>query len=94
MEQDQEFLRSVDIVAVVSEYVTLRRHGREFQGLCPFHSERSPSFSVNPEKGFWYCHGCHEGGNAITFLAKVEGVSNGQAVRLLAERQGIALSSG
>ena len=91
MNQEHDFLRSVDIVAVVSEYVTLRRHGREFQGLCPFHAERSPSFSVNPEKGVYYCHGCHEGGNAASFVSKMEGVSFGEAIRLLAERNGITL---
>ena len=91
LNQEHDFLRSVDIVAVVSEYVTLRRHGREFQGLCPFHAERSPSFSVNPEKGVYYCHGCHEGGNAASFVSKMEGVSFGEAIRLLAERNGITL---
>ena len=90
-DQRDQVARAVDIVALVSEYVTLRRHGREYQGLCPFHAERTPSFSVNAEKGFWYCHGCHEGGDAVSFVSKIEGVSRGQAFRQLAERQGISL---
>src|SRR5579872_3080257 len=93
-QQAHDFLSGVDIVALISEYVTLRRHGREYQGLCPFHAERTPSFSVNPEKGFWYCHGCHEGGDKVSFLAKIEGISRGQAIRSLAERSGVSLSAG
>ena len=92
LDNQPEFLKDIDIVDLISEYVTLRRHGREFQGLCPFHSERTPSFSVNPEKGFWYCHGCHEGGDKVSFLAKIEGIGRGQAIRQLAERQGVTLS--
>jgi len=62
------------IVDVVSGYVSLRRAGKEFIGLCPLHSEKSPSFSVNEEKGLYYCHGCGGGGDVITFVRKVEQV--------------------
>jgi hypothetical protein len=62
------------IVGVIASYVILRQKGNEFWGLCPFHAEQTPSFAVNPEKEVFYCHACHEGGDAITFIQKIEGV--------------------
>lgn len=78
-----------DLVAVIGETVKLTRRGRSWVGLCPFHKERSPSFHVTPERGFFHCFGCNESGNAITFVMKVEGLSFPEAVRSLAERAGI-----
>ncbi|MDZ7289819.1 MAG: DNA primase [candidate division KSB1 bacterium] len=80
-----------DIVAVVSDYVTLRKSGRNFFGLCPFHPEKTPSFSVNPEKQIFHCFGCGAGGNVFTFIQRQQGISFPEAVRLLARRAGIAI---
>ncbi|MCL1852078.1 MAG: DNA primase [Peptococcaceae bacterium] len=84
-------LRHTDIVEIVSEYVTLKQRGRNFQGLCPFHAEKTPSFSVNPEKQIFYCFGCHVGGSALTFLMKKENYPFLEALELLADRAGLSL---
>jgi DNA primase len=79
-----------DIVAVVSESVpSLKKRGRRFIGLCPFHKEKTPSFNVNPDSGVYHCFGCKESGDVFTFLERVEGYSFGEAIRVLAERAGI-----
>src|SRR5689334_17183088 len=62
------------ILDIIGQHVTLRQLGREHWGLCPFHAEKTPSFAVNPEKGLFYCHGCHVGGDAITFIERIQGV--------------------
>ena len=81
-----------DIVAVITEGVaSLKRRGRSFVGLCPFHKEKSPSFHVNPDRGFFHCFGCKESGSAIDFLMKHEGYTFPEAVRALAERAGIPI---
>ncbi len=80
-----------DVVAVVGETVKLTRRGRSWVGLCPFHQERSPSFHVTPERGFYHCFGCNESGNAISFVMRVFGLSFPEAVRRLAERAGIVV---
>ncbi len=80
-----------DVVALVSDYVTLKKSGRNFFGLCPFHPEKSPSFSVNPDKQIFHCFGCGVGGNAFTFVQRQQGISFPEAVRLLAKRAGIAI---
>jgi DNA primase len=74
---------------VVSDYVTLKKSGRSFMGLCPFHSEKTPSFTVNPERQIFHCFGCGEGGNVIGFIMKRESLSFPEAVRFLAARRGI-----
>jgi DNA primase len=85
-------IRSVaDIVDVVSEAVALKKAGRNFLGLCPFHSEKTPSFTVSPDKQIFYCFGCGTGGNVFSFLMKQDGVSFPEAVRSLARRFGVAL---
>ena len=78
-----------DIVEVVSQYTDLRRQGERFVGLCPFHDERTPSFSVKPGEGFYYCFGCEAGGDTIRFLQEKEGLAFPDAVESLAERYGI-----
>lgn len=79
-----------DIVAVIQESVpTLKRKGRVFVGLCPFHKERTPSFQVNQERGFFHCFGCKESGSVLDFVMKHDGLTFPEAVRLLAERGGI-----
>jgi DNA primase len=80
-----------DIVAVISEHVALKRVGRRWQGLCPFHAEKSPSFSVNQEDGLYYCFGCGAKGDVITFVREVEHLDFVGAVEKLASRTGIAL---
>ena len=77
------------IEEVVSQYVNLRRSGSNLFGLCPFHGEKTASFSVNPEKGIYYCFGCHKGGSVINFQMEIEGLSYPDAVRALAKRAGM-----
>lgn len=80
-----------DIVQVVGEKVTLKQSGKEFVGLCPFHDEKTPSFSVNSEKQFYHCFGCGAGGSIFDFLMESEGLSFTEAVQILADRAGVAL---
>jgi len=75
------------IIETISRYVSLRRSGRELVGLCPFHSEKTPSFSVNEEKGVFHCFGCGESGDVIAFVQKVEGVGFLEALSILGMRQ-------
>lgn len=82
---------SNDIVDVISQYVTLKRSGRNFFGLCPFHREKTPSFSVSPDKQIFHCFGCGAGGNVIHFISKMENVDFRESLEILAERAGIAL---
>ncbi|TGV13670.1 DNA primase, partial [Mesorhizobium sp. M00.F.Ca.ET.186.01.1.1] len=82
---------AVDIVDVVGEYVQLRKSGRAFLGLCPFHSEKSPSFNVNAERQFFHCFGCGAGGDVFSFLMKLEQLTFPEALHKLAERAGIAV---
>ncbi len=82
---------ATDLVALVSEHAALRQQGRRWVGLCPFHSEKTPSFSVNAQEGFYYCFGCQTSGDAITFVRATEHMDFADAVRFLAERAGIVL---
>ncbi len=84
----------LDIVDVVSEHVNLKRQGRNFVGLCPFHSEKTPSFTVSPEKQMFYCFGCGAGGDVITFWMKIESLDFADAVKDLADRLGIEIPQG
>jgi DNA primase len=88
--EDIERVRAAtDFVAVAGEHIALRRAGRRWQGLCPFHAEKSPSFSINAEEGLYYCFGCGGGGDVITFVREVEHVDFAEAVERLAARAGI-----
>lgn len=80
-----------DILSVVGNYVRLKKKGGRYWGCCPFHNENTPSFSVVPDKGFFYCFGCHAGGNVFKFISLVENISYFDAVKLQAEKLGIAL---
>ena len=84
-----EIRQNNDIVDVISQYVHLKRSGRNFFGLCPFHNEKSPSFSVSPDKQIFHCFGCGVGGNVYTFLMKIEGINFIEAIQMLAERANI-----
>lgn len=83
----QELRQKVDIVDVVSDYVQLRRSGRSYSGLCPFHNERTPSFSVSQDRGMYHCFGCGAGGTVINFVMDIEGVSFQEAVIVLRSEQ-------
>lgn len=91
-DQTVEEVRSVaDIVEVVGDYVRLKKRGTNYIGLCPFHTEKSPSFNVNPGLGIFKCFGCGEGGDVFAFVSRVEQVPFPEAVRLLAERYGVTI---
>ncbi len=93
MRFSDEFIEEVkarnDILDVVGSYIPLKKKGNNYWGLCPFHNEKTPSFSVYPPKQMFHCFGCGEGGNAITFVMKYENVSFTEAVKILAERVGM-----
>ena len=84
-----ELIARNPIEDVVGQYVSLKRSGSNLFGLCPFHGEKTASFSVNPSKGIFYCFGCHKGGGAVNFMMEVEGLSYPDAVRALAKRAGM-----
>jgi DNA primase len=87
----EEIRAANDIVAVVQGYVTLKKRGHNWIGLCPFHTEKSPSFNVNPQRQIFKCFGCGKGGNVFSFIAEMEKINYGEAIRVLAERSGIPL---
>ena len=87
----EEIKSRIDIVELASEYLTLKKAGRNYSGLCPFHQEKTPSFTVNREKQMFYCFGCGEGGNAITLLMKIANMTFPEAVKSLAEKTGVIL---
>ena len=87
----EEIKSSNDIVDIISQYVVLKRSGRNFLGLCPFHKEKTPSFSVSPDKQIFHCFGCGVGGDVITFINKIENLGYRESIEMLAEKAGIAL---
>lgn len=82
---------AADMVDVAGEYVRLRKRGRTWEGLCPFHEEKTPSFSIDAEKGLYYCFGCHQGGDVFKFLMQLENLNFPEAVERLARRYGVTL---
>jgi len=88
----QEIVSRTDIVRVVGEYVRLEKRGSRWTGLCPFHNEKTPSFGVNEERGFFYCFGCKKGGDAITFIKEIEKCGYVEALEQLAEKAGIVVA--
>lgn len=91
MDEKELIKQKVDMVALVGETVQLKRAGSNWKGLCPFHGEKSPSFMVNPEMGIFKCFGCGEGGDCFAWVMKIEGLSFGEALQLLAEKTGVTL---
>lgn len=90
-EKIREVLERTSIVEVVSDHVQLRRSGGNYTGLCPFHGEKTPSFNVNPAREIFHCFGCGAGGNALSFVMKIEGLSFPEAVKLLARKVGVEI---
>ena len=86
-----EINNRIEITEVIGRYLQLRRVGSKYVGLCPFHNEKTPSFSVDPDRRFWYCFGCKQGGNIFQFLMKMEGMGFPEAVRKLAEEAGVEI---
>lgn len=86
-----EIIQRADIVEVVSKYLTLKKTGKNFVGLCPFHSEDTPSFSVAPDKQIFYCFGCQKGGNVLQFIMEMESITLPEAAEKLAEQVGVTI---
>jgi DNA primase len=84
----------IDLVEVVAGYVQLQKGGQRYKALCPFHAEKTPSFTVNPDRQVWYCFGCQDGGDVYDFVEKIEHVDFRQALELLAERAGVEIDRG
>ena len=87
----REIHARIDIASFIGSYVSLRKRGNDLVGLCPFHSEKTPSFHVHPDKGFFKCFGCGAGGDVITFISKLENLAFPDAVRMLAQKAGVEL---
>src|SRR3989338_1334931 len=94
MDQVAQIREKIDIVSLISEYVTLKKMGRNFKANCPFHSEKTPSFVVSPERQIWHCFGgCNKGGDAYSFLMEYEKLDFPEALRLLAKKAGVELTT-
>ncbi len=93
MDQIEEIRSKIDLVEFICESLPLKKAGRNFKGLCPFHAEKTPSFMVSPERQIWHCFGCQKGGDVFGFLMEMERMEFGEALRTLAKRAGIVLES-
>lgn len=93
MDQASQVREKIDIVALISEYLPLRKMGRNFTTVCPFHNENSPSFVVSPERQIWHCFGCGKGGDVFTFLMEYENLEFIEALRILAKKAGVVLKT-
>ncbi|MCL5438628.1 MAG: DNA primase [Patescibacteria group bacterium] len=93
MDQVSQVREKIDIVSLISEYIPLKKAGRNFKANCPFHGEKTPSFVVSPERQIWHCFGCGKGGDCFTFLMEYETLEFPEALRILAKRVGIEIQS-
>lgn len=91
MDQIAEIREKIDIVSFIAEYLPLKKAGRNFSALCPFHTEKSPSFVISPERQIWHCFGCQKGGDIYTFLMEYDRMEFGEALRQLAKQAGVEL---
>ena len=93
MNDTQQIKDKIDVVELLSEYMTLKPAGINYKGLCPFHREKSPSFMVNRERQRWHCFGCSKSGDIFTFLQELEGMEFVEALKYLADRAGVKLEN-
>src|SRR3989304_1783183 len=93
MDDVEKVKSKLDIVEIIGEHIQLKKAGRNFKALCPFHGEKTPSFVVSPERQIFKCFGCQKGGDIFGFLMELEGIDFGEAVRELAQRAGVELTS-
>src|SRR3972149_4919737 len=91
MDEVGQVREKIDIVSFISEYIPLKKMGKNFKTNCPFHNEKTPSFVVSPERQIWHCFGCGKGGDVFTFLMEYESMEFGEALRTLARKAGIEL---
>lgn len=92
--QDIDYIfENIDIVSLVSEYIKLEKRGQNYLGLCPFHNEKTPSFTVSPDKKIAHCFGCGKGGNIFQFVSLIENITYNQAIVKLGTRLGLNLES-
>lgn len=92
MNEIEQIKERIDIVDLIGQYVSLRKAGANFKGLCPFHHERTPSLMVNPERRIFKCFGCDKGGDIFSFMQEIEGLSFGDVLKILADRAGVSLT--
>src|SRR3990167_6960291 len=93
MDKAAEIRERIDIVSLISEYIPLKKMGRNFKSVCPFHTEKTPSFVVSPERQIWHCFGCNLGGEAFSFLMEYENLEFIEALRILGKKTGIEVQT-
>ena len=94
MDQAARVREKIDLVSLISEFLTLKKAGRNFTTVCPFHNEKTPSFVVSPERQIWHCFGCGKGGDCFTFLMEYEKIEFIEALKILGKRTGIEIKTG
>lgn len=93
MDPVEKIKQKIDLVDLIGEYITLKKAGNNFKGLCPFHGEKTPSFVVSAERQVWHCFGCQKGGDHFSFIEEVEGIGFAESLKLLADKAGIKLTT-